>query len=119
MSSTRTNTKNIRKELTALGQEDLSDEIEKINKVKGELDIENSKQLMDRFDESLDDAHGDVEIGSLKYSASRVLKKLDLTAYLMMLDEYVDNMVTDEEISEAEEDKIYDFVAEIDRNLKL
>ena len=118
MSSTRTNTKNIRKELTALGQEDLSNEIGNVENVKGEMDIENSKQLMDILDEYLDGMYKEVKFGEHKFSASRVLKKVDIVAYLSELELYVDDMVEREALSEEEAEKLYDFAAEIDRNLR-
>lgn len=111
-------TKKICEELTALNHKDLSNEMEKVEKVKGEFDIKSSDELMERFDDMLDEVNEDFKFGTLTYSTSRVLKKLDPIAYLQDLDTYIDNMVTDEELSDEDRDKLYDFSAEISNEIR-
>ena len=46
----------------------------------------------DQFDESLDDSIPEIEIGSLTYSPSHVLKNVDPTAYRCSLNDFVDSL---------------------------
>ncbi len=50
----------------------------------------------DAYDEMLDEANGDVRIGSLTYAASRVLRLVDPIAYQIGLSEFVDSLEEDE-----------------------
>ena len=46
----------------------------------------------DQFDESLDESIPEIEIGSLTYSPSHVLKNVDPTAYRCSLNDFVDSL---------------------------
>ena len=46
----------------------------------------------DQFDESLDESIPEIEIGSLTYSPSHVLKNVDPTAYRCSLIDFVDSL---------------------------
>lgn len=45
----------------------------------------------DSYDEMLDEVYGDVEVGSLSWSASRVLAEMDPTAYRCGISDWADN----------------------------
>ena len=46
----------------------------------------------DQFDDSLDESIPEIEIGSLTYSPSHVLKNVDPTAYRCSLNDFVDSL---------------------------
>lgn len=63
--------------------------------MSGYWDIESGEELTDdelesRYDDWLDEISSEVTIGSLTYSASRVLKEVDPIAYRVGLSEYTD-----------------------------
>lgn len=47
-------------------------------------------ELHERYDDMIDEVSGDVVIGSLTYSASRVLKEVDPIAYRVGFSEWLD-----------------------------
>jgi hypothetical protein len=53
-------------------------------------DFEIEQENMDRYDEFLNEFCPVVEIGSLKYDASEVLKAVDPIAYRIGMQEYLD-----------------------------
>ena len=61
------------------------------NKEKQQNQIElDPDDYEDQFDESLDDSIPEIEIGSLTYSPSYVLKNVDPTAYRCSLNDFVE-----------------------------
>lgn len=125
MSSTRTSTKNIRKELTALGQEDLSWELEKVVRSQVQeykempeedrrekfeefkktltdipLIIKDAEDLMDIFDSDFDKEYGTVEniyipLGGIIYHPSSLLKNADPKQYIKEFEHYVNHDLDD------------------------
>ena len=76
----------------------------------------------DQFDDSLDESIPEIEIGSLTYSPSHVLKNVDPTAYRCSLNDFVDSLDVEdsdeykalqEEIDQLESD-IEDLESEIE-----
>ena len=47
--------------------------------------------LKEQYDEMLDEVYGEIKIGTLTFSPSRVLRELDPTAYRIGLSEYEDS----------------------------
>ena len=95
-------------------------EIRKINalisdKEKQQDQIElDPEDYQDQFDELLDDSSPEIEIGSLTYSPSHVLKNVDPVAYRCSLNDFVDSLDVEdsdeykalqEEIDQLESDK--------------
>ncbi len=54
-----------------------------------------SKETCDAYDEMLNDCYPMVEIGSLTFTPSRVLKELDPIAYRCGLNDYLDSLAQD------------------------
>ena len=75
-----------------------------------------------QFDESLDESIPEIEIGSLTYSPSHVLKKVDPTAYRCGLNDFVDSLDVEDseqykelqEQIDSLEDNISDLESELD-----
>ena len=55
------------------------------------------KHLKEQYDEMLDEVYGEIKIGTLTFSPSRVLRELDPTAYRIGLSEYEDSLLEDED----------------------
>jgi len=53
--------------------------------------------LREQYDEMLDEVYGEIKIGTLTFSPSRVLRELDETAYRIGLYEYEDSLLEDED----------------------
>lgn len=53
------------------------------------------QELSDRYDDMLDECYPDIEIGSLRYSPSHVLKNVDEIAYRCGYNDWLDSEVTD------------------------
>lgn len=53
-----------------------------------------NSDILDMVDEMLD-SEGEVQIGNLLFSRSEIVKRLDPTAYRIMVGEIVDSMVED------------------------
>ena len=51
-------------------------------------------EILDMVDELLD-SDGDVQIGNLSFSRSRIVKELDPTAYRIMVNEIIDSRISD------------------------
>ena len=51
-------------------------------------------EILDMVDELLD-CDGEVQIGNLLFSRSRIVKELDPTAYRMMVNEIIDSRISD------------------------
>ena len=70
----------------------------------------------DQFDESLDESIPEIEIGSLTYSPSHVLKNVDPVAYRCGLNDFVDSLdVEDSDEYKALQSEIDDIQEEIDQ----
>ena len=52
------------------------------------------EDILDMVDELLD-SDGEVQIGNLLFSRSRIVKELDPTAYRIMVNEIIDNRISD------------------------
>lgn len=69
-----------------------------------------------QFDESLDESVPEIEIGSLTYSPSHVLKNVDPVAYRCSLNDFVDSLdVEDSDEYKALQSEIDDIQDEIDQ----
>ena len=69
----------------------------------------------DQFDESLDDSIPEIEIGSLTYSPSHVLKNVDPVAYRCGLNDFVDRMdIEDSDEYKALQDEIDQLQSDIE-----
>lgn len=53
--------------------------------------------LREQYDEMLDEVYGEIKIGTLTFSPSRVLRELDPTAYRIGLSEYEDSLMEEED----------------------
>ena len=94
------------------------------NKEKQQNQIElDPEDYADQFDESLDESIPMIEIGSLEYSPSNVLKSIDPIAYRCALNDFVDAAYSAEDTDEYKEleaeiefltDQIGDLSDEID-----
>jgi len=62
------------------------------------------EEIEEMFCDSLDEA-GDIVIGNLRYSPSRVLEAIDPIAYSIGIDEYADFLGANEEEEEEEEEE--------------
>jgi hypothetical protein len=56
------------------------------------------EELEEKLAESIDESYPEVEIGYLKFSASRILKELDPIAWRIELTEYADMLESEEGI---------------------
>ena len=69
-----------------------------------------------QFDDMLDESIPEIEIGSLTYSPSHVLKNVDPVAYRCSLNDFVDSLeVEDSDEYEALQEEIDDIQEEIDQ----
>ena len=62
------------------------------------------EEIAEMFCDSLDEA-GDLVIGNLRFSPSRVLEELDPIAYSLGIDEYADFLGANGELDEEEEEE--------------
>lgn len=67
---------------------------------------ETEDEIIEAFNEMLDEVYGDIKIGNLSYSTSQVLLLIDKVAYREALLNYVDQLRQDELISEELADSI-------------
>jgi hypothetical protein len=67
------------------------------------------KELLEAYDEWLDDVYGVVSICGLEYSASAALRRIDRTAYRCGFNDWLDAEITDGryEPADAEGDVYY------------
>ena len=65
-------------------------------------------KALEQYDEMLDECYGEIKLGGLTFSSSRVLKKMDPVAYRCWFNDWADseNITTDE--SEADEEEAQD-----------
>jgi len=64
---------------------------------RNELLMSNDGDLVDAYDEMLDEVHGEVTIGHGTYSASQILSECDPIAYRVGFTDYLDMFEEDEE----------------------
>ena len=76
----------------SLERQDILNQIEELEQRKEELENNENEEEYDNY---LDDCQGDINIGSLTYSASQVLKAVDEIAYNCGHSEYNDNLISD------------------------
>ena len=69
----------------------LQDQIKDKEKQQSNIEID-PDSYEDQFDESLDESIPEIEIGSLTYSPSHVLKNVDPVAYRCSLNDFVDSL---------------------------
>ena len=72
------------------------------------------KQLCDMFDECFDDCTPDVVFGCLTYLPSDVLKSVDPIAYREEVINYIDSLLTDEQIYEHADGTYHDEPEEVE-----
>ena len=53
--------------------------------------------LREQYEEMLDEIYGEVKLGNLTFSPSRIIRVLDETAYRIGLSEYEDSLLEDED----------------------
>jgi hypothetical protein len=66
------------------------------------------KQLCDMFDDCFNDCVPAVVFGSLHYQASKVLKSVDYIAYQQEVTNYIDSLLSDEQIYEHRDGTYHD-----------
>lgn len=69
---------------------------------EGNLEIIPKEKLSDddlreQYDDMLDEVYGEVKLGNLTFSPSRIIRELDETAYRIGLYEYEDSLLEDED----------------------
>ena len=72
------------------------------------------KQLCEMFDDCFDDCTPAVVFGSLLYQASEVLKSVDPVAYREEVINYIDSLLTDEQIYEHADGTYHDEPEEVE-----
>ena len=58
-------------------------------------------QLEEKFDENLDDSYGECEVAGMKFQTSSTLKELDETAYRTSFNDWLDGLISDEDLVEV------------------
>lgn len=59
-------------------------------------------EILERFNEMLDDIYGSVEIAGMQFDTARALHELDPIAHRMMFLDYIDNEVKEGALTETE-----------------
>jgi hypothetical protein len=62
-------------------------------------------ELFDRYSEMLDEVNGDISIGTLKYSASHVLRMVDPIAFRVGFSDWLNSEIEDGRIEETGDDE--------------
>ena len=84
-------------------KEEIEQEIEELKERIADLE---KGEDTEKYDEYLDEVNGDVRIGSLTYSASRVLKEVDEIAYRCGYSDWSDAEITEleDQLDELEQE---------------
>lgn len=102
---------NICEELTALNNEDLSEEIIRLEeKEQIVAEIRNAKSLWNSFNKYLDDTYGNVRIGEYDYPSSKAMRLTDSKVYQIEFNVYVRTLLKDEKLLDS---KIKKFAIQI------